>query len=36
MLLLRERQSVLMHFFILKDAKIFFCEVFFFAYTFFV
>ena len=36
MLLLRERQSVLMHFFILKDAKKFFCEDFFFAYMFFV
>lgn len=36
MLLLRERQSVLMHFFILKVAEKFFCEFFFFAYTFFV
>ena len=36
MLLLRERQSVLMHFFYFADAKNFFCEDFFFAYTFFV
>ena len=36
MLLLRERQSVLMHFFILKAVKKIFCEDFFFAYTFFV
>lgn len=36
MLLLRERQSVLMHFFILKDAKKIFCEDFFFAYLYFV